>query len=406
MGGFGAYVGDKLYDYGAKKFKSWTGYGDYTIKSNSLINTSGQGGDPIIETRGRTIRISYREYLGEVTTGATSGAFNATSYTINPANILSFPWLAPIAMQYDQYKPLGIIYEFKSTASDSTTNVALGSVMMATEYDVLDSPFASKQEMLNAAYSSECKASDSMLHGIECDPGELQRTVFYTRRSNVNVASVRDYDLGVFTVATQGGGLPANQSIGSLYVHYEFELLKEQVFGGLASKDRFWSIYSNPTMVPALRTFSAYYGTTPASMLGYLYAGIDMGIYVNGGTIYFPRKWAGATFRILLTYLTSAVFQTGSTTPGLTTSCSVVQQPTFLTNGNQGNNTATWTNIVTSLTINEYVSSAMTLVKLDDVINTTYASMDTTYIGFFAGSNNARLRMEIEIVPSDWYSPA
>lgn len=411
VGGFAGYASDKLYDLGAKKFKSWTGYGDYTINSNSLVNRGSGGGEPILETRGRSIRISYREYLGEVTTGPTIGAFNATSFTVNPANVLTFPWLAPIAQQFDQYKPMGIIFEFKSTASDSVTGVALGSVIMATEYDVGDATYTSKQEMLNSAYSSECKASENLIHGLECDPNELQRKVFYTRRLNASVSDARDYDMAVFTVATQGGGLAANQSIGSLYVHYEFELLKEQQFGGLSSKDRFWSIYNTPTAVNAgLRGFDPYYGSTPASMRNALVAGIDMGIYVSGASIFFPRRWAGQAFKILVNATGTTKYDIIGTTPGISTGLTVIQQPTIAIGGNTAANTASWTNIATNSPgggLDTMSVSATVVVLLDVLLASEYAALNTTQMGFmpiFGSSGLSKCRLEIEIIPSSWYN--
>lgn len=105
--------------------------------------------------------------------------------------------------------------------------------MMATEYDVTDTAFASKPQMLNAAYASEAKMNDDMVHGIECDPDELSRELFYTKkgvgyRDNLTAAD-RDFYVGNFTIATQGGSLAPGMIVGSIYVNYEFAFLKEEV---------------------------------------------------------------------------------------------------------------------------------------------------------------------------------
>lgn len=234
LGTVGGQIGDRATAWGEglameakKRFKNWTGLGDYRINTNSLI---AGGGEPVIFTAGRATRIHYREYLGELVTGPVVGGFHATTFVVNPANSVTFPWLSNIARNYDQYVPAGIIFEFKSTATDSTTaSASLGSVMIATEYDVLDSAPTSKSEMMNSAYSSEAKCSESMLHGIECEPTETQRKLWYTRHQDQPVSDVRDYDFCHTTFATIGGGLPANQSIGSIYVHYEFVFYKEQI---------------------------------------------------------------------------------------------------------------------------------------------------------------------------------
>lgn len=285
-----------------KKFKNWSGFGDYQITSNSLVNsvdTSATG--PVIRTDGRGCHVSYREYLGEVVTGPTIGEFNARTWEINPANILTFPWLAPIAQQYDQYKPLGIIFEFRSTATDTTTTAGIGSVMIASEYDVDDPDYSDKRTMMNSAYASETKMSEHMLHGIECAPSE-RKTIFWTRSIGQTVTDKKDYDLCKTTVATQGGGLPANQSVGSLYIHYEFQFFKEQLYNGVQAQGNLISAYNATYTLlgPAGSDFTIFDGAVPD--------GIDFGLTFDGTNIFIPKKWAGATFQFIFTFAHSAGF--------------------------------------------------------------------------------------------------
>lgn len=305
LGKIGGQIGDRFEGWGRgvlsqaqKKFKSWTGLGDYKLVSNSLVDGYSLGENMSISSQGRATVIRYREYLGEVTTGATIGAFTSREFTVNPANVVTFPWLAPIAQQFDQYKPLGVIFEFRSTASDSTTNASVGSVLMATDYDAGDSGYETKAQMLNSAYSSEAKASDDMVHGLECDPSELQRTVFYTRRVGATVDNIRDYDLCRTTVATSGGGLPANQSVGSLYVNYEFAFYKEELHGGLQQEGQLWQEW-NGQLPSSLLTVGAIMGLAPTT-------GIDMGLrFLDGTGITIPARWAGATFEVRVNFSNS-----------------------------------------------------------------------------------------------------
>lgn len=189
-----------------------------------------QKGVPQIQTQNRSTLISFREYLGDVYTHpSVVGEFNLKSFAVNPGNNVTNPWLAPIALQFEQYKPRGIIFEFKTTTADTSLTSAVGSLIMMTDYDVLDDPPATKSDMLNSAYSQESKISHSAVHGLECSPEELQRKVFYTREATASMTyGPRDYDIGNFHIATQGGNLPVNQSVGSLYIHYEYEFFKEQ----------------------------------------------------------------------------------------------------------------------------------------------------------------------------------
>lgn len=328
-GKVGAQLGDRAYGYGQsalsagrKRLKNWTGLGDYNITGNSLMANidQTQGGDLRISTGQRSTRVTNREYLGEVVTGPVQGEFHSQSFRINPANVYTFPWLSPIASQYDQYKAKGILFEFQSTATEYTaTTASLGSVIMATDYDVNDKPYSSKSQMLNAAFSQESKMSNSAVHGIECDPHELQRNVFYTRATGVfREQTDRDHDIGIFTIATQGGGLPANQSIGSLYIHYDVELLKEQVYGGIPSKGTLFSTYVTDTLPePTERSMLGLMGASsgvgiPPSVRLPPKHGVDLGIYVTPDTIggrvqiHFPVRLQGAYITMMWDYVGTA----------------------------------------------------------------------------------------------------
>ncbi|QMW68911.1 capsid protein [Crucivirus-438] len=297
----GAQMSEKI----AKRFKSWTGLGDYKISQNSLIQSGSGSGS--IQTQGGSIFVSHREYLGEVITGPVVGQFNVSSYDINPANVFTFPWLASIAGQFEEYRPLGIIFEFKSTASDiSGTNVAIGSVLMATEYDNNDVVYTNKGQMMNAAYAQETRMSNDALHGIECDPRVNARKIYYTRsitEPSSATIDANDYNVGRFFIATQGGGFAANQSIGSLYVHYEFELLKQQVYGGLPAMGSLHSTLSvsglNGSSSPAL-------GTLPFTVIG----GQDLGISFVAGTnrLLIPKRFAAAFLSIEVDMLNGASY--------------------------------------------------------------------------------------------------
>lgn len=308
--------GNKMVSSAAKKFRSFTGLGDYKVSYNSLV--TGAGGNQLAASAvGRALVISNKEYLGDLSVHPTTvGAFNATSYVINPGNITTFPWLNVLALQYDQYKPMGIVFEFRTTTTDSTTNSAIGSIIMATEYDVQDAAFGSKQDMLNSAYSNESKMSEDCVHGLECDPAELSRKIFFIRKSGtqLNTLDIRDYDMARFTIATQGGSLTAGTIIGSLYVHYEFAFYKEQLYGGIKNRGLMHQMW---------------YGEIPASTpIGIswwrnqngVFRGIDMGITVSGGTITIPRRWAGATFLIRIMARQLGATWTVPGIPGITIS--------------------------------------------------------------------------------------
>jgi len=289
----GAQLGD-LAEKGVRGFaKSFFGVGDYTLKSNSLVPGGGATSSKvqIIPAGDRETRIIYREYLGDVYTHPTvAGSFNIAGYSLNPGLLATCPWLAPIAQQYEQWTPNGIVFEFRSTSSEYVSTQALGSVIMATEYDSLDTAFANKQEMLNAAYSNEAKPSERIVHGVECDPRDNPNRIFYVRAGPVpSGGSVRDYDLGTFYVATQGGAT-ANLNLGSLYIHYDITLRKEQLFNGLTAKGVLYALYTNTT---------SYTNANPLTNLTYR-SGYNNLLTLSGTTITFPTYTSGARWVVMI----------------------------------------------------------------------------------------------------------
>jgi len=246
QGDLGAAAGEGL----AKLF----GHGDYTLKANSLVH--GVNGPTVPKFAGngkRGTRITEREFITDVFSGALSAgasAFTNTTYRINPTDSNVFPWLAAIASQFDQWDPHGIVFEFISTSSTfNGTSQALGTVVMATDYDVTDTAYASKQQMENADFSCSSKPSESLLHGIECEPTERPTKVLYTS----SPANPLFADLGNFQLATAGCST-AGARLGELWVSYDITFYKKQV----ASPAVTLPFYSAPGTAFA---GSAYFGS-------------------------------------------------------------------------------------------------------------------------------------------------
>lgn len=213
------------------KLLSFFGSGDYTLKHNSLVDGGGVASDNLRITYGnndREVRIIYREYLQDIVT-STDGSFKLDVFDLQPTNDKTFPWLSGIAGHWDQFTINGCMFEFKSTASDSNTgNRSIGSVMLATEYDIFDGVYPDKQVMMNSAYANESKVSAHVLHGIECAKGDTFNPIMFTGAPPTG-ADPRDYSLGLFQIATVGGSTGNADNVGSLYVHYDITFRKEQI---------------------------------------------------------------------------------------------------------------------------------------------------------------------------------
>lgn len=271
--GTAAYLANQLTDIGPGGLgRILGGFGDYAPvgvmpKKNTLMAEMMVNGPPAIHnTSQRTFIVRHREYLGDIITGADAG-FNITHYAINPALYGTFPWLAQIAQNFEQYRVRGMVFEFKSTSADAlnSTNTALGSVIMATEYNSDSDPFASKAQMENHEFASSARQSCSMLHAIECAPRVTTVTELYTRTTSPPAGQdLRLYDLGRFSIATQGQQ-GSSVNIGELWVSYEIELLKPQIpdVSTIVGTDHIYSASGVST--------SAYFGNsynTLANQLG------------------------------------------------------------------------------------------------------------------------------------------
>lgn len=279
------------------------GFGDYAatpfhVMENTLLS---MGNDPpeIMNARDGRFILRHREYLQDIYT-APFGAFNVNSYRINPGLESSFPWLAQVSQAFEQYKLRGMIFEFKSTASDSVATSSgpapLGSVIMATEYDSVRPNFTSKQEMENHQYAASAKTSSSMLHPIECARDASTLTTLYVRTGSVpSDADPRMYDFGNFQIATVGQSASNSTNIGELWVTYEIELLKPMIneVGAIQSS----AYFTNATGVAASTPFGSL-----STMYGSTVNNLDVSFDATAPTeVHLPQGTQG-TFLVVLKY--------------------------------------------------------------------------------------------------------
>lgn len=208
-------------------FRKVTGFGDYKVNSNTLVNS-----DPLPSFKNlrNGTRITHREYLNDVITSPTPGGFAIQTVPIQPALLASFPWLSASAENYQEYRLNGCIYEFKSNSYDAlaSTNTASGTVVMSTDYNVLDAPFPNKFQMEQSQFTCSSKPSRNLMHPIECAKMETPTSVLFTRPGPVTTGDLRLYDWGNFYIATVGMQ-GASVNIGELWVTYDVTLLKPKL---------------------------------------------------------------------------------------------------------------------------------------------------------------------------------
>lgn len=237
----GSAVGSKAGDL----FASITGMGDYKVSYNTVANPQQT---PSFKTKGRSVFISHREYIQDIITSPTAGAFQIRSHDLNPALASTFPWLATIAQNFEQYRIHGMVFHFKSNSADAlnSVNTALGTVILATQYNILLPAFKNKQEMENYEFGCSTRPSADVLHPVECDPKVTSfGPIFDIKLGGNDKGDDRLYCPGRFSIATVGQqGVSVN--IGELWVTYDIEFFKPRM-GDTASQMDHWRVLNSGT---------------------------------------------------------------------------------------------------------------------------------------------------------------
>ena len=283
------------------------GHGDYAVSNapsvaaNSLLTNAAN--IPQFGTGKVAVNFKHREFIGDVYSAGTANTFKIDSYPINPGLNVSFPWLAGVVGgNFQQYRINGMTYEYRSMSSDAlnSTNTALGSVIMATDYDSADGVFASKQEMENTEYGVSCKPSVNMLHAIECARTQTPVSELYIRAFDVpSGKDIRMYDLGRFSIATTGFQ-GTNVNCGELWVTYDIDAFKaiEQVPAYINPYSQFECVGASASD-PLGTVHNVYPVTNGANQIGITFP--------NSNRIEWPHNMpVGSTFIIILNAVAGA----------------------------------------------------------------------------------------------------
>lgn len=286
------------------------GSGDYKIgmppSVNSLFTGSSSRGTQFTFGE-KSVRFRHKEYISDVISSGTIGAFQLDTYPLNPGIAQSFPFLAALAQNFQTYKMHGLVYEFKSMSANAlnSTNTALGSVISCIDYNAATGPFVSKQDMLNSLGAIDAKPSECFLMGVECDPKKIPVNELYVRTSAVPTGQdARLYDLGVLNIASTGMQA-ANVNLGELHVIYDIELMLP-ILNNTGTTDATCMINFALGSITSSTLFPEYSSSLPQgsdvnSGVFTAFDSIGMEMGANGTTGYqiaFPPSAAGGVFRI------------------------------------------------------------------------------------------------------------
>jgi len=206
-----------------------TGYGDYTVKANSLSNSTmiGEMADqvPVFKQQGADIRVRHCEFVTDLVVPVDKAAFNSNTFDIDPTSTVTFPWLASVAAKYQKFKVKGLVVGYRSTSTDYNNS---GVVAIAVNYDPAETAYASMTDLLNSKFAVSTKPSNSMLAPVECDPSRSPMDGYYVKHvtsTDVSEASIRQTVMGKINIATSGLTLDPGATIGQVYVSYDIEFL-------------------------------------------------------------------------------------------------------------------------------------------------------------------------------------
>nr|QYF49889.1 MAG: hypothetical protein 2 [Zhejiang sediment noda-like virus 1] len=178
---------------------------------------------PAIKATTRGVVVAHREYIQDVT--AADANFRNTTFSVNPGLATTFPWLSAIAGRFESYlfRRLHFIYE---PICPTTTP---GAVMMAVDYDAVDSAPTSKVVLM--AYRGAVRSAPWNITRFDATRGDLRKfgvQRFVRTSSNPAGSDLKTYDVGNLQLATQNTpGAPT--TLGELYVEYEVEFFTPQI---------------------------------------------------------------------------------------------------------------------------------------------------------------------------------
>lgn len=297
----GSKVGTDL----ARRFSKLIGTGDYTTNSPSAncLMKPGSNGYPVFENKAHSLTFSHREYLEDILTGSTAGAFNITSYAINPGLAFSFPYLASIAQNFEEYRIDGMVYEFVSTTSPYNTNSAMGSVIMSAEYNAATPAFTSKPQMENSDFAISARFDKDMIYGLEC--ADQAQSHYYVRSSASTLPLTTTDVANLFVATAPSASFPTNANVGELWVSYTVTFFRPRISQARFGYAHFTNTTSGGT-VPFVNNTSTplLYGTLTGAT-----AGVS-----GGGSVNFPNATVGDTY-ILLVGVAAATSVSTNVTP-------------------------------------------------------------------------------------------
>lgn len=312
----GKSVGDG-WDAGAK-FAQSKGWGKYKKRITRGGGAYAEGGIndvvlaspvPSMHSSEESVQVHKIEYLGDVFTSTTAGAFKNTVFEFNPGVFLY--WGKHLAALFQQWKLEGAMVYFKSRSSSYTATTTLGTVMICMDYNPHNTAFVNKQQMQETTGCVACSIDQNCTMGVECDPKMTVSPIKYVRTGALPAGEDSHlYDMGKLQIATSG--CAANVNIGELYISYHLTYYKPKAQFG-TELDTFRFTHTAFTSALPLGNGGVSSGTINFNSMGVTVNLTNQAITLPAGTsgkFLITSRWFGAA-AVAVTYpivtLTNAV---------------------------------------------------------------------------------------------------
>ncbi len=166
------------------------------------------------------IMVQHEEYVADVASSST-GSWSPTVLTLNPGNNACFPWLSQIASNFEIFQFLKLEFHYRTYAPTS----AQGNLLMVTDFDTLDSDYATESDVLQMSYVNESSLFLSCKHVVRLSKaaGGLMKTRYVTVSTLPSNADPRINNVGNFVYGISSA-TTTSASFGRLFVRYTIRL--------------------------------------------------------------------------------------------------------------------------------------------------------------------------------------
>lgn len=218
----------------------YSGMGDYdgagleSIVDNSLVGQGvGSAGIPSFGPEQSEYRITKTEFLRKIYAPTVAGSFQNLTLPLQPGLEQTFPWLALVSPQFNEYEFLQLMFYWRPMVSDFNSGTGqVGEVVMVTQYNPDEAVFTDASRAKNYMGAMSTKSSIPMNHGVECNPSKNSGAPGkYVRVGPLSQGQdLKQYDLGTLNVIVTGTP-PAysDQVLGELWVAYTVILRKPKL---------------------------------------------------------------------------------------------------------------------------------------------------------------------------------